>query len=490
MKKEFPSILQFITVCDYTNPYTESMVLDPPVLMMALGHGVPVITCRAAILWKMNAPLSIEEVKVDSPNAGEFWIKIISSGLCGTDMHILEGKNEVQFPVILGHEGAGVVESIGEGVNSVKPGDKVLMFPLPQCRECSSCLHPKGNLCLKENMISPTGLLLDGTSRFTCRGRNIYNLYGTSTFTEYTTVVHEIAVGKIDDATPMDKVCIMSCEVPTGFGAVFNTAKVTPGSTCVVFGLGGIGSAIVIGCKASGASRILPVDINEKKFPRARDCLNPQNLEKPVQEVVKEMTGIGADFAFKATGLIDTMVCGLGAHFGIYGVCVSIGASPTNLKLSFDKMLILSGRTLKGAMMGEYKTRDSIPKMITDYINKNINDPLITPKLPFEKINEALELFKYETGPQGHYHADPPDQYWPACWASNPQALQTSNTQSSWAATPPTHQAATPQVHQAATPQAHQNTTHWHSGCCLPEEGCNTTHCWIQTCLRDADKHD
>ncbi|XP_010635057.1 alcohol dehydrogenase 1 isoform X1 [Fukomys damarensis] len=322
---------------------------------------------------------------------------IISSGLCGTDKHILDGKNKVPLPAILGHEGAGIVESIGEGVTSVKPGDKVLTFPIPECKECQFCLHPKGNMCLKEKVLSPTGLMLDGTSRFTCRGRKIYNLFGTSTFTEYT-VVHEIAVGKIDAAAPMDKVCIMSCAVPTGFGAVFNTARVTPGSTCVVFGLGGVGLAVVMGCKASGASRIIGVDINEKKFPPARalgvtDCLNPRNLKKPVQEVVKEMTGGGVDFAFEVIGNTDTVVAALESCHMSYGVCVMVGESPSNSRLSFDPILLLPERSLKGSIMGEYKTRSCIPKLVTDYIQKKFNtDPLITHQLPFQKINEAFEL--------------------------------------------------------------------------------------------------
>ncbi|XP_040822988.1 alcohol dehydrogenase 6-like [Ochotona curzoniae] len=369
---------------------------------LSLETASKVITCRAAIAWKPNAPLSIEKIEVDPPQTGEVRIKIISSGICGTDKHILEGKNEVPFPIILGHEGAGIVESIGKGVTTVKPGDKVIMFPLPECKECNSCLNPKGNLCLKGDVLSPTGLMLDGTSRFTCRGKKIYNLYRTSTFTEYT-VVHEIAVGKIDAAAPLDKVCIMSCEVPTSFGAVFNTAKVTPGSTCVVFGLGGIGAAIVMACKASGASRIIGVDINEQKFPRARalgvtDCLNPQKLKKPVQEVVTEMTRVGVDFAFEAIGLFDTMVAALESCNLSYGVCVIVGAAPSNSKLSFDPMLILSGRILKGGILGAYKTRDCIPQLVTDYLQNKINtDPLITHQLPFEKINDAFKLLQNES---------------------------------------------------------------------------------------------
>ncbi|KAG8518364.1 Alcohol dehydrogenase E chain, partial [Galemys pyrenaicus] len=394
-----------------------------------------VIRCRAAVAWTARAPLSIEEVEVDPPKAGEVRIKILSSGICGTDMHILEGRNKVPFPVILGHEGAGVVESVGKGITSLKPGDKVLAFPLPQCRECSSCLHPRGNFCLKQDILSPTGLMLDGTSRFSCRGRKIHHLYGTSTFAEYT-VVSEIAAAKIDAAAPMDRVCVFSCEVPTGFGAVLNTAKVssavrrhrperrglrfpqhrrsgsescavsplglqvTPGSTCVVFGLGGIGSAIVLGCKASGASRIIGVDINEEKFPRAQalgvtDCLNPRKLQKPVQEVVLEMTGLGVDFAFEAVGLTETMAAALESCRLSFGVCVIVGTAPSGSRLSFDPALLLSGRTLKGGALGEYKARDSVPKLVTDYLQKRIDiDPLITHKLPFEKINKAFELLR------------------------------------------------------------------------------------------------
>ncbi|XP_051021678.1 LOW QUALITY PROTEIN: alcohol dehydrogenase 1-like [Acomys russatus] len=358
-----------------------------------------VITCWAAVAWTTNAPLPMEIIEVDPPKAGEVRIKIISSGICGTDNHILEEKNKVPLPAILGHEGAGIVESIGHGVTTVKPGDKVLVLPLPECRKCIYCLHPRGNVCEKENVLSPTGLMLDGTSRFTCKGKKIYHLYGTSTFTEYT-VVDEISLAKIADDAPMDKVCVISCEVPTGFGAVFNTAQVTAGSTCLVLGLGGIGCAIVIACKASGASRIIGVDINEQKFPRARalgatECLNPNKLKKPVHEVVMEMTGIGVDFAFEAIGLIETMVTALKTCHVSYGVCVIMGVAPSDSQLSFDPMVLLPGRTLKSSIMGDYKTRDTIPKLVTDYMLKKINiDSLITHTLPFKKINEGFEVLR------------------------------------------------------------------------------------------------
>ncbi|XP_036618190.1 alcohol dehydrogenase 1-like [Trichosurus vulpecula] len=358
-----------------------------------------VITCRAAIAWASNAPLSIEEVQVDPPKAGEVRIKVLSSGICGTDNHTQDGTLPVPLPAILGHEGAGIVESIGEGVSSVKPGDKVILTILPQCRECDSCLHAKGNFCLKEDILSPVGLMLDGTTRFTCRGRKVHNNFGASTFTEYT-VMHEISVVKIDDAAPLEKVCIIACGFPTGYGAAVNVAQVTPGSTCVVFGLGGVGSAVVLGCRAAGAARIIGIDINEGKFARAKalgvtDCLNPRNFKKPIQEVVVEMTGFGADFTFEAIGTIETTVAALESCNLSYGVCVVIGLSPAKSQLSFDPMKLLSGRILKGCSLGEYKTRDQIPLLVEDYMKKKIDvDPLITHRLPFVKINEGFELLR------------------------------------------------------------------------------------------------
>uniref|UniRef100_A0A9L0K3S5 Enoyl reductase (ER) domain-containing protein n=1 Tax=Equus asinus TaxID=9793 RepID=A0A9L0K3S5_EQUAS len=357
------------------------------------------ITCRAAIAWKRNSPLSIEEVQLEPPKAGEVRIKMTSSAICGSDNHILKGSLPGNFPLIPGHEGAGIVESTGEGVSSVKPGDKVLTLVVPQCRECNSCLAPKGNFCEKQDILPSSGLMLDGTSRFTCKGQEIYQAFRTSTFAEYT-VVPEIAVAKIDDAAPMDKVCLLSCGMPAGYGAAVHSAKVTPGSTCVVFGLGGIGSAVVMACKASGASRIIGVDINEEKFPRARvlgvtDCLNPWKLKEPVQQVVVEMTGFGVDFAFEAIGLVETVVyCCLESCHLSYGICQIIGLAPSNSQLSLEALMVVSGRTLKGVCLGGYKTRDCIPQLVTDYLQNKINlDPLITHQLPFDQLHKAFKLY-------------------------------------------------------------------------------------------------
>nr|XP_020011145.1 alcohol dehydrogenase 1-like [Castor canadensis] len=357
-----------------------------------------VITCWAAIAWKKISPLSIEEVQVEPPKAGEVHIKMISSGICGSDDHVLKGTFPVKFPLIPGHEGAGIVESIGDKVSSVKPGDKVLTLIIPQCRECNSCLHRKGNFCEKQDVLPSSGLMLDGTSRFTCKGKSIYHSFRVSTFTEYS-VVPEIAVAKIDDAAPMDKVCLISCGVPTGYGAAVQSAKVTPGSTCVIFGLGGVGSAIVMGCKASGASRIIGVDINEKKFSQARalgvtDCLNPRKLKKSVQEVVMEMMGVGVDFAFEAVGLVDTMTAAWESCNKSYGVCLIVGLASPESQLSLEAAKIITGKTLKGVCLGDYKTKDCIPQLVADYLQNKINiDPLVTHQLPFDQLHKALELY-------------------------------------------------------------------------------------------------
>lgn len=349
--------------------------------------------------WAAGAPLAVEEVQVEPPRAGEVRIKMASSGICGTDDRVLRGALGVSFPLVPGHEGAGVVESIGEGVRAVRPGDKVLTLIIPQCRECSACLAPRGNFCEKHDVLPTSGLMPDGTSRFACRGARLHHSFRVSTFTEFT-VVPEVAVVAVDAAAPLDRACIFSCEVPTGYGTAVHMARVTPGSTCVVFGLGGIGSAIVLGCRASGATRIIGVDVNEDKFPRARalgvtDCLNPRKLQKPVQEVVVEMTGLGADFAFEAVGLTDTMVAAWEACHPSHGVCCIVGVDPTGSPFSVGATSLLSGRTLRGACLGGYKTRDCVPRLVADYLQNKLNiDPLVTHQLPFDQLHRAFELYR------------------------------------------------------------------------------------------------
>ncbi|XP_072191245.1 alcohol dehydrogenase 1-like [Excalfactoria chinensis] len=359
-----------------------------------------VIRCRAAVAWAAGKSLSVEEIEVAPPKAHEVRVKVVATGICHTDEHVLGGTfPNVEFPVILGHEGAGIVESTGEGVTSVKPGDKVILIPLPQCGECSFCLNPDSNYCLKSHLTEPQNLLPDKTSRFTCKGKQIHHYLWISTFAEYT-VVPEYALAKIDAAAPLDKVCLLGCGFSTGYGAAINTAKVKPGSTCAVFGLGGVGLSVVMGCKASGASRIIAIDINKDKFARAKElgateCINPKDFKKPIQQVLTEMTGHGVDYSFEVVGTADTLIAALASCNMNTGVCVLVGVTPAGTTAPIDPFLLLSGRTCKGTLAGGWKMRDSIPKLVASYMEKKFNsDLLITHTLPFAKINEGFELLR------------------------------------------------------------------------------------------------
>ncbi|NWV40011.1 ADH1 dehydrogenase, partial [Grantiella picta] len=359
-----------------------------------------VIRCRAAVAWAPGKPLSVEEVEVAHPKAGEVRIKIVATGICSTDDHVRQGSfPNAEFPVIPGHEGAGIVESVGEGVTSMKPGDKVIPLCIPHCGECSYCLNPEANFCQKSHMCEPQNLLPDKTSRFTCKGKLIHHFLWISTFAEYT-VVPEYAVAKIDAAAPLDKVCLFGCAFSTGYGAAINTAKVKPGSTCAIFGLGGVGLSVVIGCKAAGASRIIAVDINKDKFAKAKElgateCINPRDFNKPIQEVLTEMTGQAVDYSFEVIGKAETMIAALASCNMNTGICVMVGELDSGSEISIDPMLLLTGRTWKGTVLGGFKARESIPKLVSSYLEKKFNpEPLITHTLPFAKVNEGFELLR------------------------------------------------------------------------------------------------
>ncbi|XP_019517197.1 PREDICTED: alcohol dehydrogenase 4 isoform X2 [Hipposideros armiger] len=361
-----------------------------------------VIKCKAAIAWEVGKPLCIEEIEVAPPKAHEVRIQIIATALCHTDAHVIHPKfTEPMFPVLLGHEAAGIVESVGPGVTNVKPGDKVIPLYTPQCRKCKFCLSPRTNFCAKlrkvKNLIADQEVMDDKTSRFTCKGKSVYHFMGTSTFTQYT-VVSDINVAKLDDDANLEKVCLLGCGFSTGYGAAINTAKVTPGSTCAVFGLGGVGLSAVIGCKAAGASRIIAVDINSEKFTKAKalgatDCLNPRDLRKPVQEVIAEMTDGGVDFAIECAGGSEAMRAALECTTVGWGLCTLVGAAVDDQELNVSLTDVLTGRTINGTLFGGWKGLDSIPKLLTDYKNKKFNlDALVTHTLPFDKINEAFDL--------------------------------------------------------------------------------------------------
>eukprot|EP00177_Eucheuma_denticulatum_P000549 GFKZ01000983.1.p1 GENE.GFKZ01000983.1~~GFKZ01000983.1.p1 ORF type:complete len:287 (+),score=26.42 GFKZ01000983.1:169-1029(+) len=276
------------------------------------------ITCRAAVAWGPKEPFIIEELQVAPPGPNEVRIKVHSTGICHTDAYTLGGNDpEGVFPVILGHEGSGVVESVGEGVTNVQVGDHVLPAYIPECGDCKFCYSPKTNLCGKIRSTQGAGLMPDGTSRFTCKGKPIFHYMGVSSFSEYT-VVADISVVKLRRDAPLEKVCLLACGVTTGLGAVVNTCKVEPGSTVAVFGLGGVGLSAIQGAKIVGAREIYAVDINPGKFAMAKSMgathfVNPKDYNEPIQKVLIDMTDGGLDYTFECVGRVETMRAALEA---------------------------------------------------------------------------------------------------------------------------------------------------------------------------------
>ena len=276
------------------------------------------ITCMAAVAWAPETPLSVEEITVEAPRAHEVRVKVFSTGVCHTDAYTLDGNDpEGLFPTVLGHEGSGIVESIGEGVTNVNVGDHVIMAYIPECGECKFCLSKKTNLCSKIRSTQGAGKMPDGTSRFSCKGKELYHYMGTSTFSEYT-VVADISVVKIRDDAPLEKTCLLACGITTGVGAVRKTCKVEPGSSVAVFGLGGVGLSVIQGAKMVGATRIIGVDINPNKFELAKsfgatECVNPKDYSKPIQQVLVELTDGGLDYTFECIGRVQTMRAALEA---------------------------------------------------------------------------------------------------------------------------------------------------------------------------------
>lgn len=352
---------------------------------------------KAAVAWKPGQPLSVEEIDLDEPRHGEVLIKMIATGVCHTDAYTLSGRDpEGLFPVILGHEGGGIVESVGPGVSSLKKGDHVIPLYTPECGDCKFCLSGKTNLCVKIRATQGKGLMPDGTSRFSKNGQVIHHYMGCSTFAEYT-VVPEIALAKINSKAPLDKVCLLGCGVTTGLGAVSNTARVEKGSTVAVFGLGGIGLSVVQGAKQAGASRIIAVDINESKWEMAKrfgatDFLNPKKFEKPIQQVIVEMTEWGVDYSFECVGDVQLMRAALEcAHRG-WGQSIIIGVAAAGQEISTRPFQLVTGRTWKGTAFGGVKGRTELPKYVNDYMEGTIKlDEMVTYTLPLSDINKAFD---------------------------------------------------------------------------------------------------
>lgn len=356
------------------------------------------IFCSAAVAWEAKKPLVIETIEVEPPKEGEVRIKIHGTGVCHTDSYTLSGQDpEGLFPCVLGHEGGGIVESIGKGVTKVAPGDHVIPLYIPQCGECKFCKSPKTNLCSKIRVTQGKGVMPDGTSRFSCKGKTLYHFMGTSTFSEYT-VVAEISIAKVAESAPLDKVCLLGCGISTGYGAPLNTAKVEPGSTTAVWGLGAVGLAVAMGCKAAGASRIIGIDINPDKFPVAKEfgCtefVNPKDYDRPIQQVLVEMTDGGLDYTFECIGNIHTMRAALESCHKGWGTSVIIGVAGAGQEISTRPFQLVTGRTWKGTAFGGWKSCESVPKLVDEYLAGKLKvDEFITHSFPLDKINEAFEL--------------------------------------------------------------------------------------------------
>ncbi|MBK1852492.1 S-(hydroxymethyl)glutathione dehydrogenase/class III alcohol dehydrogenase [Marinobacter sp. 1-4A] len=353
---------------------------------------------KAAIAWGPKQPLSIEEVDVMPPQAGEVRIRVIASGVCHTDAFTLSGEDpEGIFPTILGHEGGGIVESIGEGVTSVEVGDHVIPLYTPECGECKFCTSGKTNLCQKIRETQGKGLMPDGTTRFSLNGKPIYHYMGCSTFSEYT-VLPEIALAKVNKEAPLEEVCLLGCGVTTGMGAVMNTAKVEEGATVAIFGMGGIGLSAVIGATMAKASRIIAIDINESKFELARqlgatDCINPKDYDKPIQEVIVELTDGGVDYSFECIGNVDVMRSALECCHKGWGESVVIGVAGAGQEISTRPFQLVTGRVWRGSAFGGVKGRSELPGIVEQYMRGEfkLND-FITHTMGLERINEAFDL--------------------------------------------------------------------------------------------------
>ena len=354
---------------------------------------------RAAIAFEAGRPLEVTEVNLDGPAAGEVMVEIKATGICHTDAFTLSGADpEGAFPTILGHEGAGVVVEVGEGVNSVKKGDHVIPLYTAECRECEYCRNPKTNLCQAIRATQGQGVMPDGTSRFsTLDGEPILHYMGCSTFSNYT-VLPEIAVAKVREDAPFDKICYIGCGVTTGIGAVINTAKVEIGSRCVVFGLGGIGLNVIQGLRLAGADQIVGVDMNPARKAMAErfgmtDFVNPKEVEGDLVAYLVGLTGGGADYSFECIGNVTTMRQALEcAHKG-WGESVIIGVAPAGAEIATRPFQLVTGRVWRGSAFGGARGRTDVPKIVDWYMDGKIEiDPMITHTLTLDTINKGFDL--------------------------------------------------------------------------------------------------
>jgi S-(hydroxymethyl)glutathione dehydrogenase/alcohol dehydrogenase len=353
---------------------------------------------RAAVAHQAAKPLTIETVQLDGPKSGEVLVEIKATGVCHTDEFTLSGADpEGLFPAILGHEGAGVVVDVGPGVTSLKPGDHVIPLYTPECRECEFCLHPKTNLCQKIRTTQGQGLMPDGTSRFSLDGRPLFHYMGTSTFANFT-VLPEIAVAKVREDAPFDKICYIGCGVTTGIGAVIFTAKVEPGAKVVVFGLGGIGLNVIQGARMVGADMIVGVDLNPSKRAIAEKFgmthfVNPSEVEGDLVAYLVDLTKGGADYAFECVGNVKLMRQALECCHKGWGECIIIGVAGAGQEIATRPFQLVTGRVWRGSAFGGARGRTDVPKIVDWYMEGKIYiDDLITHVVPLERINDAFDL--------------------------------------------------------------------------------------------------
>ena len=353
---------------------------------------------RAAVAFEAGKPLSIETVQLEGPRAGEVLVEIKATGICHTDEFTLSGADpEGLFPAIFGHEGAGIVVDVGRGVTTLKKGDHVIPLYVPECRQCEYCVSHKTNLCQAIRNTQGQGLMPDGTTRFLKDGKPVYHYMGTSTFSEYT-VIPEISLARISKEAPLEKVCLLGCGVTTGLGAVAKTAKVKAGDTVAVFGLGGIGLAVIIGAALAKAGRIIAIDVNPEKFEIARqlgatDVVNPKDYDKPIQDVIVELTGGGVDFSFECIGNVKVMRSALECCHKGWGESVIIGVAGAGEEICTRPFQLVTGRVWRGSAFGGVKGRTELPGYVQRYLDGEFElDTFITHTMGLEDINEAFDL--------------------------------------------------------------------------------------------------
>jgi S-(hydroxymethyl)glutathione dehydrogenase / alcohol dehydrogenase len=360
------------------------------------------VKIRAAVLEQFGQPLVVQELYLADPRPGEVLVRLVACGVCHTDMYTASGVDPSGYaPTVLGHEGAGVVEAVGEGVTSVERGDHVVTLFSPQCRECVHCLSPKTNLCLAIRDQQNSGHMPDGTTRLSRAGEPIRHFMGTSTFAEYA-ILPEIALASISREAPLDRACLFACGLTTGLGAAMCTAAVEPGSTCVIFGAGMVGLGAVAGCRLQGAGRIVCVDLSPERLELARgqgatDCW--QADEHTVERVLEETGGFGADYTFEATGLVSVMSQAVQAARMGWGLCTVAGVAGKGETLDIVPRMLITGRRVCGSSFGGVKGRDQVPRLVDRYLQGDIDvDPFISHRMSLGEVNRAFELMESQDG--------------------------------------------------------------------------------------------